>query len=211
MFQRILGFAVISSAFLACANGIIADERDGGPAHQDASKVNDGSTSIQDSSPPVKDSSTPIQDGSTCNFTVCGTLCVDTTQDDQNCGQCNNACPSGASCTNSKCTCTSGETLCTNACYDLTSDMNNCGKCGNACTGTQTCMSSTCQSTSTAPPQGKCSHDLCADSLGPLTPGCDTTGCVNNVCTQDSFCCDTDWDSICVSEVADYCPPYTCP
>jgi hypothetical protein len=89
--------------------------------------------------------------------------------------------------------------------------MNNCGKCGNACTGTQTCMNSICQSTSTAPPQGKCSHDLCADSLGPLTSGCDTTGCVDNVCIEDSFCCDTDWDSICVSEVADYCPPYTCP
>lgn len=212
MFQRFLGFVVISSAFLACANGILAPERDGGPTHGDAGKGNDGSTTLKDSSTPVKDSSTPIQDGSTCNLTVCGSLCVDTTQDDQNCGQCNHACVTGSTCTSSTCVCANAnETLCTNGCFDLTSDMNNCGKCGTTCTTTQTCMSGTCQSQASGnPPQGTCAHSLCADSTS-LSPGCDPTGCVNSVCSADSYCCTDFWDSLCDSEVNTYCSPYTCP
>ena len=34
------------------------------------------------------------------------------------------------------------------------------------------------------------------------------------VCNIDSFCCDSslgDWASLCVGEVATYCPPYSCP
>ena len=212
MLQRFLGFVVISGVLAACANGILAPERDGGAVHQDAGKGNDGSTTPKDSGTTPKDSSTPIQDGSTCNFTVCGNLCVDTTQDDQNCGQCNNPCPSGSSCTNSTCQCSGGMTLCTNGCYDLTSDSNNCGKCGNVCTGGATCMNSVCQAqTSGTPPQGNCTHDLCTAFLGALNPGCDPKGCVTSVCNSDSFCCDTEWDDICVSEVATYCSPYSCP
>jgi hypothetical protein len=211
MLKRFLGFVVISSSFVACANGILAPERDGGPVHLDAATGNDGSTTIKDSSTP-KDSSTTIQDGSSCSFTVCGNLCVDTSQDDNNCGQCNNPCPGGSTCTNSQCACSGGMTLCTGTCVDTTSDMNNCGTCGKVCTGGTTCMNSTCQaSTSGTPPQGNCSHDLCTSFLGALNPGCDPKGCVTSVCTSDSFCCDTEWDDICVSEVATYCPPYSCP
>jgi len=212
MFKRILGFAIVSSSLLACANGLLEPEGDGGPAHGDAGKGHDGSTTLKDSSTPVKDSSSPIEDGSTCSQTVCGNLCVDTTQDDLNCGQCNNACGSGSSCMSSKCTCNNtGETLCTNGCYDLTSDLNNCGTCGKMCTTGQMCMNGTCTTQATGvPPQGTCSHSLCDDSTA-LNPGCDTTGCVTNVCNADSYCCTDFWDSICDSEVADYCPPYSCP
>jgi hypothetical protein len=210
MLQKFLGFAVISAVLAACATGQLLPERDGGPAHQDSGKGNDGSTTKD--SGPAKDSSTPIQDGSTCNLTVCGSFCVDTTQDDLNCGQCNNACPSGSSCTASKCQCSGGMSLCTSGCYDLTSDMNNCGTCGNICTGTTTCMNSTCQAVANgAPPKGNCAHDLCTADIGALTPGCDPNSCVTNVCNADSFCCDTEWDSICTGEVVDYCPPYSCP
>ena len=41
-----------------------------------------------------------------------------------------------------------------------------------------------------------------------LTPSCDP--CAGQVCGQDSFCCDTQWDSICVSEVGSICGQ-TCP
>lgn len=212
MLKRFLGFVAISSVFMACANGILAPERDGGPTHQDAGKGNDGSTTIKDSSAPQKDSSAPIQDGSTCGFTVCGSLCVDTTQDDQNCGQCNNACVTGSSCTNSKCACTDASlTLCTNGCYDTMTDMNNCGTCGKTCTTSQTCTNGTCTTQATgAPPQGNCAHDLCADSTS-LVAGCDPSGCVTNVCNVDSYCCTDFWDSLCDQEVATYCPPYSCP
>jgi hypothetical protein len=44
-----------------------------------------------------------------------------------------------------------------------------------------------------------CGHNLC--SVGsPLTSGCDP-GCVADICTQDPWCCNNEWDSICVSQV----------
>jgi hypothetical protein len=47
-----------------------------------------------------------------------------------------------------------------------------------------------------------CEHSLCA-SGGPLAANCDD--CVSNICERDVFCCDTEWDSICISEVATFC------
>jgi hypothetical protein len=215
MSQKVIGFgmmAALVAAFAgACATGTVGDTRDGG-IRNDAGSSKDGSTTLKDSSPPPpKDSSTPIQDGTTCNFTVCGNLCVDTTQDDSNCGQCNNVCPTGSSCTNSQCACTGGTTLCSTSCVDTMTDNNNCGSCNHVCATSTTCTSGTCQAQTSSPPQGTCAHDLCTASSGPLAMGCDPTGCVTNVCTNDSYCCDTDWDSLCTSEVATYCPPYSCP
>ena len=215
MLQKVTGFGlmavVIAGALAACATGTLGDTtRDGAPPH-DGGKVNDGSTTLKDSSPP-KDSSSPIQDGTTCSYTVCGSLCVDTTQDDQNCGSCGNPCPSGTTCSSSQCGCSGGMTLCSSTCTDTTSDNFNCGTCGHTCTTGTTCMSSSCQATSTGePPQGSCGQSLCTDTLSPLSPGCDPSGCVSAVCGADIYCCDTDWDSICAGEVVDFCPPYSCP
>ena len=33
-----------------------------------------------------------------------------------------------------------------------------------------------------------------------LTTGCNNTTCQNLVCADDSFCCDSSWDSICADE-----------
>lgn len=49
---------------------------------------------------------------------------------------------------------------------------------------------------------GKCDHDAC-ESGGPLDPSCDD--CTEQVCAIDSYCCETAWDSLCVSEVEQYC------
>ncbi len=108
-------------------------------------------------------------------------------------------------------------TVCGGLCVDTSSDANNCGSCFNVCGVGTTCVAGLCQTQSTtshAPPQGSCAHDLCAASLGYLTPGCDPSGCVANVCNTDSFCCDSssgNWDTACVGEVATYCSPYSCP
>jgi hypothetical protein len=37
------------------------------------------------------------------------------------------------------------------------------------------------------------------------TPGCEDAECCEAVCAIDSFCCDVEWDSICVGEAADLC------
>jgi hypothetical protein len=47
-----------------------------------------------------------------------------------------------------------------------------------------------------------CTHDLCAQG-GPLAQGCDP--CVGTVCSSDSYCCQSAWDDICISEASAYC------
>jgi hypothetical protein len=47
-----------------------------------------------------------------------------------------------------------------------------------------------------------CAHELC-DTGAPLDPTCDP--CVETVCAQDGFCCESAWDSICVIEAQDFC------
>jgi len=100
-------------------------------------------------------------------------------------------------------------TLCGGDCVDTTSDPNNCGTCFNVCSGA--CVNSMCDTTTTnVPPQGTCAHSLCDDSTL-LASGCDGVGCTTAICTNDSYCCDTAWDSICISEVETYCNGYACP
>jgi hypothetical protein len=47
-----------------------------------------------------------------------------------------------------------------------------------------------------------CSHSICASGTK-LTSSCDS--CAADICSQDSYCCTTKWDSQCVSEVSSIC------
>ncbi len=47
-----------------------------------------------------------------------------------------------------------------------------------------------------------CAHDVCVEG-GPLGPSCDS--CAATVCDEDPYCCDTEWDDICVSEAVSFC------
>ena len=38
------------------------------------------------------------------------------------------------------------------------------------------------------------------------TPGCDLVTCCEAVCTEDSFCCETEWDPLCADIAAGACP-----
>jgi hypothetical protein len=42
----------------------------------------------------------------------------------------------------------------------------------------------------------------------PFAPSCDP--CVATVCAADPYCCDTDWDSVCVEEVRTQCGSLAC-
>jgi hypothetical protein len=54
---------------------------------------------------------------------------------------------------------------------------------------------------------GTCSHPICSTGAK-LTASCST--CATKVCAQDSYCCNTLWDNICVGEVGSICGQ-TCP
>ncbi len=54
---------------------------------------------------------------------------------------------------------------------------------------------------------GTCDHAAC--EVGSALDGsCDA--CAADLCAVDSYCCDTEWDDVCVSEVAQYCPAEDC-
>ena len=80
---------------------------------------------------------------------VCGGVCVATSQDQDNCGRCGNACAGPeAICLAGQCGCSAvGFDYCVGAgCMDVTADVNNCGRCGNVCDPAQftACESGSC-------------------------------------------------------------------
>jgi hypothetical protein len=98
---------------------------------------------------------------------LCGTGCTDTTTDRDNCGTCDNACPTERTCSGGKCVCPSGYTDCSGLCADLKVDAQNCGGCGKACTGE--CSGGSCQTSSCAanmPQQNKTSTKDASITLG---------------------------------------------
>jgi lamin tail-like protein len=56
---------------------------------------------------------------------------------------------------------------------------------------------------STGGSMNNCAHDVCTPGAS-LMLGCGDP-CVDNVCSQDSYCCDTEWDDVCVGEADQFC------
>lgn len=54
---------------------------------------------------------------------------------------------------------------------------------------------------------GTCDHSVC-DTGAALGSNCDS--CAAAVCAQDPYCCNNQWDSICVGHVPTYCAAGTC-
>jgi len=75
---------------------------------------------------------------------LCGTTCVDTVNDRNNCGSCGNVCSTGVPCIAGNCTCPPGFSACPDGCKDLASDSSNCGTCGMVCGAGTSCNAGTC-------------------------------------------------------------------
>jgi hypothetical protein len=125
--------------------------------------------------------------------TICTPNCSGKVCGDNGCGGSCGTCASGASC-NSSGQCVSN---CTPNCSGKVCGDNGCGgSCGTCSSG------ATCNSSGACVGGGSCSHAICSTGAK-LTSGCDM--CVTSICAQDSYCCSTSWDSICVGEVSSIC------
>jgi hypothetical protein len=138
---------------------------------------------------------------------VCGTACVDTSKDVNNCGACGTVCSSNhdtPSCVSGACSvasCAAGYANCNGSAADgcevnTQSDANNCGGCGIACTTGQTCNSGACVSTqlpagSACTANTQCLSDVCGVAG---TGTCCTTACATgsvcgaNACSATGAC-----------------------
>ena len=79
--------------------------------------------------------------------TMCGSSCVATQTDKDNCGACGKACPSAQSCVGGTCVCpASAPSFCadTGTCVNTQSDPDNCGSCSHACNAGATCVGGSC-------------------------------------------------------------------
>lgn len=77
---------------------------------------------------------------------MCGSSCVDLTNDAANCGGCGRSCPTDQVCAAGSChdNYPSGQTSCGGSCRDTTTDGVNCGACGHACAASEQCVSGAC-------------------------------------------------------------------
>ena len=68
---------------------------------------------------------------------------------------------------------------------------------------TQACVDLAVAAAACGMPTCACAHPICTGGGGVLAATCDP--CVAAVCAVDNYCCVTDWDGICVGEVATIC------
>ena len=125
-----------------------------------------GDASVRDAGPP------------TCVGTkLCGSTCIDTALDRENCGGCGITCPSSEVCSVGACalTCGGGTTFCGTSCKETSTDATNCGACGHVCSAGLVCNGGTCQ-VSCPDNRVDCSGS-CIDPLTNRTHCGATTGC----------------------------------
>jgi hypothetical protein len=95
----------------------------------------------------TKDATTSSTDGATAcgdaGQVMCGTSCVDTASDSNNCGGCDQPCGTGFDCSRGKCVCGGDFTQCGTQCFDLMTSAANCGTCTHNCEG-NTCTNGVC-------------------------------------------------------------------
>lgn len=106
----------------------------------------------------------------------CGEVCVNTFEDDNNCGECGNRCSPGKICFGGVCECLNGLTRCGDFCLDTSRDWDNCGACDQRCLPLGTpCCDGVCTENrfnnshcgncnNSCPPGFECCHAQCIDS-----------------------------------------------
>jgi hypothetical protein len=77
---------------------------------------------------------------------LCGTSCVNLSDNYLHCGACTNSCNMTANqaCVGAVCTCSVGWVDCAGVCRAVQNDIGNCGLCGLACRGGQMCVAGVC-------------------------------------------------------------------
>jgi len=164
-------------------------------------------------------------------MTSCTTGCVDTVNDNLNCGSCGRACAAGEKCQQGQClplaaictpACANGQicanglckcpeltTFCGDACVDTNTTPQHCGMCGKACTPGQLCQAGAC----VCPPGQMACNDLCADlQISPQNCGACGKACAANEACMAGQCrapsgadgCMGPATGIAISEVAAY-------
>ena len=158
------------------------------------------------------------------NQQLCGTTCVNTNNNAQNCGSCGNVCAltqhASTKCVSGQCqtTCGKAYSQCGASCVNLNTNVTNCGSCGNVCSpptsnGVASCnggtcgiacskgysqCGSTCVNIKTDVKNCNTCGNICTTSDPNATPTCSNGKC-GKTCNTGFVSC----NGICVNELTD--------
>lgn len=126
--------------------------------------------------------------GCSAGFTACSNVCVNTTNDSNNCGGCGTVCGAGQVCAGSACvpSCQAGLTNCSGVCTNLQTSNQNCGGCGTPCAAGNVCSSGSCVlscQTGLTNCGGVCTNTQSSDAN---CGGCGTVCAAGKVCSAGS-------------------------
>jgi len=120
------------------------------------------------------------------NETQCDNACIDTRNDEANCGGCGTACAEGETCNNGSCAsdsgCGAGLMECGGDCVNLDSSADHCGECNNACDDDLLCSNGECSDS--------CDDGLtvCDQACADLDEDAEHCGECGNACDDDERC-----------------------
>ncbi|HEY5090408.1 MAG TPA: hypothetical protein VIK30_10585, partial [Polyangia bacterium] len=121
--------------------------------------------------------------------TLCGSDCVNTDSDSNNCGACGLPCNGGRTCQSSQCQCPAGMLDCNGSC--VASDATHCGDCSTMCQANQVCSNSTCGSSCSG------GQMLCGTACVDTTASSANCGTCGHACGSNQQCA----NSVCVDNV----------
>jgi len=116
----------------------------------------------------------------------CGSQCVNTQQDSDNCGACGRTCPQAQLCFDGFCACPGNVAFCSGKCVDLSSSPEACGSCENKCPSGQRCLDGSCTKTACSalePPLQDCNGG-CVDLQSHLLH----CGKCGELCVEGQIC-----------------------
>jgi len=105
------------------------------------------------------------------------TFCTDLDTDEDNCGECGNACRSDQVCEDGHCTCSHVTDPCDGVCVNIRFDPENCGNCNHRCSDSQ---------------NPDCCYGQCTNVLTDENNcgGCNLPGTATQKCPEGFICCD---------------------
>src|SRR5690606_9394881 len=107
-----------------------------------------------------------------------------TDTDPAHCGDCGQACPTGASCVDGACQCPAGLERCGPSCVNTDIDRMNCGECEMACGGSEACVGGA--------GEGACGagQAMCGADCVSLATNATHCGACDNACASGTSCSD---------------------
>lgn len=139
----------------------------------------------------VRDATVDVSGPCPAGASMCGEVCVDTTNDRANCGACGVTCGFGVPCQDGRCddgNCPAGQVRCGDRCFDPRTSEDNCGGCNNPCDRGVACVAGRCDPGTCVAGFERCGADCAQLSQDIRHCGACGAACAAGQACMDSMC-----------------------